>query len=146
LGTVNKAFPAVDAQRRQTLAAKVNELLATPLATNRPEKSGRIASANLKYSHPVLHFGWHAIVPHHRAGITQPAGFALDHEAPQRIARRSDQFGPCSGGAGMVPIEFGKRLERRLERASLPAERGSLLLRQLIIERGDAASTDSLSA
>lgn len=110
------------------------------------QKSRRIAAPDPKYPHPVLHFGWHTIIPHHGAGIAQAASFTLDHEVPKCIACFGDELGAGAGRAGLVAIECGERVQRRFERASQPAERGGLFLRDLIVERGDSASIGPLPA
>ena len=88
-----------------------------------------------KSSDAVVDFSGHAVVADHRTGIAQPAGLALDHETPQRVAGILHQSGifrvPSTARAAMV----GQSRERGLQRAAQPAQRGGLLLRDFVVER-----------
>ena len=86
-------------------------------------------------SHPVLHVLRNAIVAHDRPRVAQTATFALNHEAPQRVACLLDEFRPCVVGLLLAPIVVGEGGERRFKRASQSPERSRLFLRNLVIER-----------
>jgi len=88
-------------------------------------------------THVVVHLGGNAIVADHRTRIAQADRLALDHEAPQRIAGVADEAGASRVLGAVAAVVFGERGERRFERASHTAERGDLLLRDLVVERGD---------
>jgi hypothetical protein len=90
-------------------------------------------------SHPVLHVLRDAVVAHDWPRVTQAATFALDHEAPQGVARFLHELGPLVVSLLLAPIVVGERRERRFERASQSAERSGLLLRNLVIERDNGA-------
>jgi hypothetical protein len=112
---------------------------------------GRGAASDLRCdddAHAILHLGWDAVVADDRTGVAQPAGFALDDETPQRVARLLDQCRPGLTAFGVVPsraasplvvwshtVVSGEGGQRRLERAAQTAERRCLFLRNLVIER-----------
>src|SRR5271154_4771859 len=115
---------------------------------------GRGAASDLRCdddAHAILHFGRDAVVADDRAGVAQPAGFALDDETPQRVARLLDQsrpglmaFGVRSRAASRLivwsrTVISGECGQRRLERAAQTAERGRLFLCDFVIERDDDA-------
>ena len=99
-----------------------------------------------EYPHAVLHFGGDAVFAEHRPRVAQSARLALDDEAPQRIAGVLHQ--PCAlrGGLTMDAVVFQERGERRFDRTAEPAERGCLLLYDLVVERGDATSIRTLTS
>ena len=64
--------------------------------------------------------------------------FALDNEAPKGIARIGNQAGTCRISLAVAALVFGQSFQGRFERAAKPAERGGLLLRDLVVERRGA--------
>lgn len=90
-------------------------------------------------SHPVLHVLRDAIVAHDRPRVPQAATFALDHEAPKRVARLLHELRPHIVSLLLAPVVIGECGKRRLERASQSPEGGSRLLRNLVIERDNGA-------
>ena len=81
-----------------------------------------------------MHLGGDAVVADHRPRIVQANCFALDDEAPQGIARIGNQASPCGISLVVAALVFCQGSEGRFERAAEPAERGDLLLRDLVIE------------
>jgi hypothetical protein len=76
-----------------------------------------------------------AVVAHDRPRVAQTATFALNHEAPQRVACFLHELRPCIVGLLLAPIVGGEGGERRFKRASQSPERSCLFLRNLVIER-----------
>src|SRR5579862_6550138 len=100
-------------------------------------RSGRTASA-AEHPHAILHFDGDAVVAHDRPWIAQSTGLALDHEAPQCVAGVLHQLAPLRSRLRIGAVVVPQRRERCFERPAEPAERGRLLLRDLVVERDDA--------
>jgi hypothetical protein len=56
---------------------------------------------------------------------------------PQRVAGVADEARTRRVLVAVAAVVFGQGGERRFERATEPAERRNLLLRDLVVERGD---------
>ena len=97
------------------------------------------AKGSAENSHPVLHVLRHAVVAHDRPRVAQAATFALNHEAPKRVARLLHEFRPRVVGRLLPPVMIGERGKRRFKRASQSPKRSGLLLRNLVIERDNGA-------
>lgn len=103
-------------------------------------------------AHAILHLGRNTVVADDRTGVAQPAGFALDDETPQRVARLLDQFRPGLRPFGVRSraasplvvwshtVVSGECGQRRLERAAQTAKCRRLFLCDFVIERDDDAS------
>ena len=98
-----------------------------------PAATERLSPA--KRAHAVVHLGGHAIVADDRSRIAQAERLALDHKAPQCIAGVPDEAFAHRVLVAVAAIVFGQGGERCFERASHPAERRDLLLRDLVVER-----------
>ena len=114
----------------------------TPIRPGRRDQNSQDKSAPVitrwhrtKHAHAILHLLRNPIVAHHRSGVTQPAAFPLDDEAPQRIAGICNQRSPHLGRVSPIAVVLVEGCERSLERAARPPKGRSLLLRYLIIER-----------
>ena len=98
------------------------------------------SSLSGKRTHAVLHLGRHAVVAHQLARVAQAERLALHHEQPERMAGLGDQRAARLARLGRrlarCASNVAQRRERRLQPAPEPAERGGLLLRDLVVERG----------
>ena len=103
----------------------------TALRSNR----GYRRSTAAENAHPIVHLGGHAVVADHRPRIVQANRFALDDEAPQGIACIGNQAGTWGISLAVAALVFSQGGQGRFERAAEPAERGDLLLRDLVVER-----------
>ena len=71
-------------------------------------------------------------------GVAQAERLALDHEAPQRVTGVVDEARPCRVFRAVAAVVLGQGGEGCFQRASHPAERRDLLLRNLVVERVNA--------
>lgn len=97
--------------------------------------AGGASDFSAENSHPILHLLRDAIVAHDRPRVSQAAAFALDQEAPKRVAGVPHQLCPRFVGSLPAPVVLGKRGERRFKGAAQSPERRSLFLRYFVIER-----------
>jgi hypothetical protein len=98
-----------------------------------------VATGSAEDSHPVLHVSGDAIVAHDRPRVPQAAAFALNHEAPKRVACLLYEFRPHIVRFLLAPVVIGERGKRRFKRAPQSPERSSPFLRNLVIERDNGA-------
>ena len=106
-----------------------------------PQARGLAATGTLppaERAHAVVHLGGNAIVADDRPRIAQADRLALDHEAPQRVAGVADEAGASRVLGAVAAVVLGQGSERRFQRASHPAERRDLLLRNFVVERVEA--------
>jgi hypothetical protein len=93
----------------------------------------RVVSAN--DPHPVLHLSRNAVVPYNRSRIAQAAAFALNDQAPKRLARSFNEPHPLLAGRPLIAVVFGERCQGCFERAAGAAKGSRLFLRYFVIER-----------
>ena len=91
-------------------------------------------------SHTVLHLDRHPIVAHDLATVAHPAGLALHHEVPKRLAGVSDQRSPFSQTRlrilRLVLVKLREGQKRALETTAETPERRRLLLNNLAVQGG----------